>query len=188
MTEDGAGESMDGMKLCFLMGIVMASCGWAGEVTSFYSSTDPKSVAVLSSSELEKEPEIDHFRHLCPGYGGYELIHHGGDLRSAIDVKFGKTISDIYHDTLQKAPGMFPHKANDVVEWRGVREGDQFVPHAIIYRLAGSVEVGDEGEQVTKTNLVVVALRKGEAEVLGAFAGEGEGEKARVLADTELER
>lgn len=169
-------------------GSISLALAQAGEVTSFYSSTERKSVAVLESSELEKEPEIDHFKHLCPGYGGYELIHHGGDLRSAIDVKFGKKISEIYGDTLNLAPGMFPSKANHVVEWRGVRDGDQFVPHAIIYRLAGSVEVGDAGKQVTKTNLIVVALRKGEAKVLGAFAGKDEGEKARKLADGELKR
>lgn len=157
----------------------------AGKVTSFYSTTARKSVAVLQDSTLEEEPEIDHFKHLCPGYGGYELIHLGGDLRSAMEVKFGKTVSEIYGETMNHAPGMFAHKANDVVEWRGVLEGEHFVPHAIIYRLAGSVDQADGG-QVTKTALIVVALRQGKAAVLGAFSGDDEGEKARALADTEV--
>ena len=120
----------------------------AGKVTSFYSTTARKSVAVLEDSSLEKEPEIDHFKHLCPGYGGYELIHLGGDLRSAIEVKFGETVSEIYGETMNHAPGMFAHKANDVVEWRGVLEGEQFVPHALIYRLAGSVDQADGSQGV----------------------------------------
>jgi len=176
-----------GMLMGALVGVGTMVVAVGGEVTSFYSSTERKSVAVLEDSALEKEPEIDHFKHLCPGYGGYELIHHGGDLRSAIDVKFGKKISEVYYDTMELAPGSFPSKANDVVEWRGVLEGGQFTPHAIIYRLAGSVDTAD-GNQETKTNLIVVALRKGEAKVLGAVAGKDEGEKARALADGELQR
>jgi hypothetical protein len=68
----------------------------SGKPTSYYSNTNTKNVAVLESSEFEKDPEIDHFVELCPGYGGYELIHHGGDLRSVVDIKYGETISELY--------------------------------------------------------------------------------------------
>jgi len=60
--------------------IVLPDVGTAGEVISFYSTTNKKCVAVLEDSELEKDQEIDQFTHLCSGYGGYELIHHGVNL------------------------------------------------------------------------------------------------------------
>ncbi len=159
---------------------------FAQKLTSFYSSTAPKHVAILEDSALEKNPEIDHLRHLCPGYGGYELIHHGGDLRSAIDIKFGKTVSNLTADTFKNTIGAFPHKANDVVEWRGTLIGDNFTPHAIIYRMAASVEI--QGKQITKTVLVVVALNKGKSIILGAVSGKNEGTKARSLADAILRK
>jgi len=59
-------------------------------------------------------------------------------------VKFGKKISKIYQATHKHAPGAFGHKANDIVEWRGVLDGQDFVPHAIICRLTGSVDVDDD--------------------------------------------
>lgn len=158
-------------------------CQAAGQkITSFYSSTEAKHVAVLVDSALEKNPVIDHLYHLCPGYGGYELIHHGGDLRSIIDIKFGKTVSNLMGPTFKRTRGSFPHKANHVVEWRGMLKENHFTPHAIIYRMAGTIEV--EGKQVTKTTLIVVALNKGKSVVLGSFSGDGESEKAKALADS----
>jgi len=162
-------------------------CQAAGQkITSFYSSTEAKHVAVLVDSALEKNPVIDHLYHLCPGYGGYELIHRGGDLRSIIDIKFGKTVSNLMGPTFKRTRGSFPHKANHVVEWRGMLKENHFTPHAIIYRMAGTIEV--EGKQVTKTTLIVVALNKGKSVVLGSFSGDGETKKAKALADSILEK
>ena len=41
----------------------------AQKATSVYTSTALKNFTVLSSSALEKNPEIDHFEHLCKGMG-----------------------------------------------------------------------------------------------------------------------
>ncbi len=156
------------------------------KIVSFYSSTNAKHVASISNSEREKDPEIDYFIDLCPGYGGYELVHSGSDLRSVVNIKFGDKISKLFGDTMNQAPGQFAHKANDVVEWRGTLKGSHFVPHAIIYRFSGSTEPDDNGKQLEKTNLIVVALNKGDAKVLGSLSGKDEGEKARQLADSVL--
>lgn len=154
----------------------------AGEVKSFYSTTASKFVALVESSEFEKEPEIDHFREICPGYGGYELISEGGDARSWLNVRFGNTTSDLWGDTMQAARGMFPYKANEVVEWRGVVEGNEFKPYAIVYRVNASNPDPDKGEETFST-LVVIALKQGKSVVLGSAFGGDENEKARKIAD-----
>jgi len=158
------------------------------KIVSFYSSTNTKHVASIANSEREKDPEIDYFIDLCPGYGGYELVHSGGDLRSLINIKFGKKVSDLFGPTMNLAQGSFAHKSNDVVEWRGTLNGSHFVPHAIIYRLTGYSEVDANGKQQEKTSLIVIALNKGDAKVLGSTKGKDEGEKARKLADSVLQK
>jgi len=152
----------------------------AQKPTSFYSSTAGKSVAVLSSSALEKEPEIDHFIHLCPGYGGYELVHESGDSRSWINVKYGSKKSELMNPTFNAAKGHFPFKANDVVEWRGILKGENFAPYAIIYRISAH----NPDTQKNFTRLVVIALNKGNSRVLGSTSGETADADAKKLADT----
>ena len=159
----------------------MVGCCFAQKPTSVYTSTALKDVKVLSSSELEKEPEIDHFEHLCEGLGGYELLHRSGDARSWIEVRFGKKTSDLYGATMGAGRGFFVHKQNDVVEWRGIKKGGVFTPYAIIYR----VEAQDP-EDSTKSNstLLVIALNEGDAKLLGVAHGKDEDAEAKKLADT----
>jgi hypothetical protein len=167
------------MKHLLLFLLFCSPC-LAGKITSFYSSTEAKRVAVISDSSLEKEPEIDHFKHLCPGYGGYELLHLGGDLRSWIEVRYQGKTSDLYAGTMNAGRGHFVHKINDTVEWRGTLDGDVFTPHAIIYRVSAQ-----DAENVNKhhTTLVVIALNKGDAKILGTASGKNEDADARKLAD-----
>lgn len=167
------------MKFVMTFFLLCVPC-FAGKITSFYSSTDPKHVAVLSDSALEKEPEIDHFEHLCPGYGGYELLHRSGDLRSWIDVRFQGKTSDLYGDVMKAGRGFFVHKANHVVEWRGVREGDVFTPFALIYRVNAQ---DPENPEKSHSTLIVIALNKGDAKLLGTASGKNEDADAKKLAD-----
>lgn len=167
------------MKSLTILFLLCVPC-LAGKIVSFYSSTDPKHVAVLSDSALEKEPEIDHFEHLCPGYGGYELLHRSGDLRSWIDVRFQGKTSDLYGDVMNAGRGHFVHKANHVVEWRGVREGDVFTPFALIYRVNAQ---DPENPDKSHTTLIVIALNKGDAKLLGTASGKNEDADAKKLAD-----
>lgn len=170
------------MKSLLLLPLLLSGHCLAGEISSFYSSTAAKTVAVLADSALEKDAEIDHFTHLCPGYGGYELFHRSGDARSWIDVRFtgGKT-SDLYQPTMQAGRGHFVFKQNDIVEWRGVLEGEVFTPFAIIYRVSAQ---DPENPEKSNSSLIVVALNKGDAKILGTTFGKNEDAEAKKLADT----
>ncbi|MDQ8190834.1 hypothetical protein [Roseibacillus persicicus] len=171
------------MKVCLLL-LLLVSQLLGEKPTSFYSTTELKSVAVIRDSELEEDPDIDHFEHLCPGYGGYELLHRSGDARSWLDVRYGETTSDLYRETMDKANGSFPFKSNDVVEWRGTLKGNVFTPFAIIYRLW----VQDlENHEKSHSRLVVVALKKGKSEIIGVFTGEKASDEARKKADSLVE-
>jgi len=167
------------MKHLWIFCLLCLPC-FAGKITSFYSSTEQKNVAVISSSDLEKDPEIDHFEHLCPGYGGYELLHRGGDLRSHLDVRYQGKTSDLNAATMDAGRGLFVHKANDTVEWRGILEGNVFTPYAIIYRVSAQ---DPENEQKSRNTLIIVALHQGEAKILGTASGSNEDADAKKIAD-----
>lgn len=165
----------------FLLVLLAASWSHAQSPASFYSTTHVKSVAVLQDSDLEKEPEVDHFTHLCPGYGGYELLHESGDARSWINIKLGKHKSDLMSNTFTTAKGHFPFKANDVVEWRGILKDGDFQPYAVIYRISAQ-DPDDSAKHFTR--LVVIHLNGAESKVLGSTQGKNEDAEAKALADT----
>jgi hypothetical protein len=169
------------MKHFFFITLLLSGHCLAGKITSFYSSTESKVVAVLSDSALEKEPEIDHFEHLCPGYGGYEILHRSGDARSWIDVRFNGKTSDLYQATMEAGRGYFVFKQNDIVEWRGIIEGDVFTPFAVIYRVTAQ-DPEDHGK--SRSTLIVIALNKGDAKLLGTASGKNEDAEAKKLADS----
>lgn len=107
------------------LGFATAS-GAEPKAASEFTTTNPKKVKILEDSALDKNAEMDSFKHLCPGLGGYQVIHEGGDLRSWINLKIKGQTTDLMADTLAACPGQFPAKANDVVQWRGFRQGNSF--------------------------------------------------------------
>src|SRR3954467_465282 len=114
--------------------IALAAQAKAAErVVSKYTST-ARSKA-LSFKDESNIPE-GGFEAVFAGLGGYKLVHLSGDERSWINIRFGKQTVDLYSATMEAGGGTFPHKANDVVEWRGVEKNGRFVPRAIIYRIA----------------------------------------------------
>lgn len=147
---------------------------------SEFTTTDPKKVKILEDSSREKDPEIDHFKHLCPGLGGYQVIHEGGDLRSWVNLKYDGQTTDLMGETLTDCPGQFPAKANNVVQWRGYRRGDTFVPYAIIYRMMSSA---DDEKQTRLETLIVIKLDGGKSRVVGHVAAKAGNEKAEAMAD-----
>ncbi len=149
-------------------------------VQSFYSTTAAEFSALVESSEFEKEPEIDHFCYIAPGYGGYEVLYEGGDARSWINVRHKGVESDLYVETMRHARGMFPAKANDVVEWRGRVKDGNFSPYAIIYRI---VATDPEDEKKDLSTLLVIGLSDGKAVFLGAAHGADEDARAKAIAD-----
>ncbi|MBB5032720.1 hypothetical protein [Prosthecobacter vanneervenii] len=147
---------------------------------SEFTTTDPKKVKILEDSSREKDTEIDHFRHLCPGLGGYQIIHEGGDLRSWINLIYDGGKTDLMNDTLSACPGQFPAKANNVVQWRGFRKGGSFMPYAVIYRMMSSA---DDAKQTRLETLVIIKLDGRKSRVVGHVDSKEGNEKAEILAD-----
>ena len=161
------------------IGVITAAAAEPKPASEF-TTTDPKKVKILEDSSLEKDPEIDHFKHLCPGLGGYQVIHEGGDLRSWINLSIDGKTTDLMGATLAACPGQFPAKANDVVQWRGFRQGGGFAPYAIIFRMVSSS--ADEKQTPIET-LVIIKLDRGKSRVVGHLPGKEGNEKAEAMAD-----
>lgn len=145
--------------------------------TSKFTSTAEKDSVVLSKSG--KDDEMDSFSMRCRGLGGYQLIHLGGDLRSWINVQYGKAVSDLYAETMKAGPGTFPSKTNDVVEWRGIERKGKFTPYAIIYRISG----GNDETRKVRTRLLVIKLDHEHSTIVGHAEGKDEDAQAKVIAD-----
>ncbi len=145
-------------------------------VDSRYTST--ARTKALSYQDHSNVPE-GGFEAIFAGLGGYKLVHLSGDERSWINLRFGKQTVDLYSATMEAGGGTFPHKANDVVEWRGVEKNGRFVPHAIIYRIAA----GNDDTRKIHTRLVVIKLDKDRSAVIGHAEGPNEEKDARTIAD-----
>jgi hypothetical protein len=148
--------------------------------TSEFTTTDPKKVKILEDSSKDKDAEMDSFQHLCPGLGGYQVIHEGGDLRSWINLKINGQTTDLMTDTLAACPAQFPHKANDVVQWRGFRKGDSFVPYAIIYRMTSNAE---DQKRTRFETLIIIKLDGENSKVVAHVPSKEGNEKAEAVAD-----
>lgn len=144
-------------------------------VSKYTSTARAKSLSFHESNSEEDEG----FRGLFPGFGGYQLEHLGGDLRSWINVRFRNKTVDLYAATMERGGGTFPHKANDTVEWRGMEKQGQFTPYALIYRIASS---NDETRR-TKTRLIVIKLDGERSSVIGHAEGRNEDADAKAIAD-----
>jgi hypothetical protein len=162
--------------------VVIATLSWCDRalaedrVDSRYTST--ARAKALSFKDESNIPE-GGFEAVFAGLGGYRLEHLAGDERSWINIRFGKQTVDLYSATMAAGGGTFPHKANDVVEWRGVEKNGRFVPHAIIYRLAA----GNDETRKIHTRLVVIKLDKERSAVIGYAEGPNEEKDARAMAD-----
>jgi len=119
------------------------------------------------------------FEALFAGLGGYQLLHLSGDERSWINVRFGKQTVDLYAATMVAGGGTFPHKANDMVEWRGVEKNGRFTPYAMIYRL----KAGNDETRVWHTRLIVIKLDRERTAVIGHAQGANEDVEAKQIAD-----
>ncbi|HWB58390.1 MAG TPA: hypothetical protein VG733_02820 [Chthoniobacteraceae bacterium] len=162
-----------------LLGLSVASAADTMPVSEF-TTTSIKKAKVLEDSSREKNPEIDHFKYLCPGLGGYEVLFEGADLRTWINLMINGRTIDLQSATQASCPGTFPAKANDAIEWRGVRKGDAFVPYAIIYRMESSA---NDDKQTRIETFVIIKLDGKNSKVVASIpAKEGE-KKAEAVAD-----
>ncbi len=85
--------------------LISVSFAFAGEKPiSKYTSTAQKS-AIKFHREKDDPSEFDG---LFRGFGGYDLVFLGGDERSWINIKFGKSVVDLREATMDLGAGMGP--------------------------------------------------------------------------------
>ncbi len=160
----------------------LAACdaALAGErVLSKYTSTAERTSITFKYDDAEYDRSA--FSGLFRGFDGYQIEHLCADERSWVNIKFGDKHVDLYKATMEAgaATGSFPHKANDVVEWRGIEHDGHFKPYAIIYRLVGV----DENGKRKRSRLIVIKLDKEHSAVIGCTEGANEEAEAHKLAD-----
>lgn len=144
-------------------------------VTKYTSTARAKAISWHETGE-EGDPG---FEALFAGLGGYKLEFLSGDERSWINLRFGGKRVDLYAATMEAGGGTFPHKANDVVEWRGTESHGKFMPFAIIYR----IEAGNDETRKTHTRLLVIKLDGERSAVIGHTSGAREETEAEAMAD-----
>jgi hypothetical protein len=171
------------VKLVSLLLLGTISIALAGEQpVSKFTKTDRKSAVKFHRDKGEPSDFAALFR----GFGGYDLVFVGGDERSWINIKFGNNIVDLRDATMGLGAGIgfFPHKANDVVEWRGLEQSGKFLPYAVIYRIVGLSENG----QRDKTRLVVIKLDGPRSRIIGHADGDNAQEEAERIGDSSREQ
>lgn len=140
--------------------------------TSEFTSTDIKKAKKLESHE-------GGGTFLCQGHGGYRVLYSIGDDRSYVDLQYGSTQILLAAATFEQCPGQRPWKANNVVQWRGYRSGNQFTPYAIIFRMYSESSSGKKPYDT----LLVVKLEGGRTRVVGSVPGSAGNTAAEKLAD-----
>lgn len=139
--------------------------------TSEFTSTDTKKYKLVTRGESSGSA-------LCPGFGGYQILLQIGDDRSWVDLKYNGEIVALSAETFEQCKGQRPWKANNVVQWRGFRRGNQFTPFALIFRMNSE---NPNRSQKPFDTLVVVKLDGLNSRVVGHAAGNIEAER---LADS----
>ena len=143
----------------------------AAEPVSEFTSTAP------GKSQRIWEGE-DSFKYRCKGMAGYGVVYEGSHGRSWVTLDYDGETLELMDPTLNACPGEFPSKANDVLQWRGLRKDGEFAPYALIYRMKSL----QEGKEVQ--TLVVIQLAGSGTQVIGSVpASEGGNEAAEKLAD-----
>jgi hypothetical protein len=117
--------------------------------------------------------------HLFAGQGPYRVILRTGEERSWIDLLHGNKEILLAQPIFSECPGQRPWKANTVVQWRGYRSGNQFIPFGIIFRMYSE---NPNGKKPFDT-LVVVKLDGANTRVVGHVPGSAGNLAAEALAD-----
>jgi hypothetical protein len=136
----------DSMKTILLAALLLSPSAFAAQVEWKSVYTDLKKDCVVVSSAND-QAEIDFFEAECKSFGGYRLMHSGGDIRYApvlsfngVELEIGRPFS--FHDT-----------ASDKVEWiyRHTTESDgggQIEWKGFVYRLSVASAEGISDQNV----------------------------------------
>ncbi len=174
-------------KFMAVLFIVTASTTWASEAKkvekyfSVYTSLEAKDCMTIDGSDLYQDPEIDFYTGECPGFGGYQTIVSGGDVRYNVSLKFQE-------QTIELENLASFHDAGTKAEWRIERlktnDGFSAKPSALIYRLNFDDYSEATGKSFTNTMLVVARLNGLKTCVIGRVPRSNDmNQKAREIAD-----
>ena len=164
------------LTAAFFMFVALLPIGAAETKTDseFTTTAEKKSKLIEEGSDFVKLE--------CPGMAGYKVIFIESDGRSWIELSYGGETTSLRDDTFNACPGMWPNKANEVVQWRGIRKGGKFIPYAVIFRMQ-SIEDEAQPDKTTET-LVVIKLAGADSRVVGHVASnKGGNAGAEALAD-----
>lgn len=139
---------------------------------SEFTTTDPK-----KSQLLDKTGE--NASYLCAGRGKYQVLLQTTDGRSWLDLLVGETVVSLSRETFEACSGANPKRSDQIVEWRGFRQGKQFTPFAICFRMASE----DRREKATQETVVVVKLDGLQSRVIGQVKGGAAKEEVHAMAD-----
>ena len=161
------------LSAAFALMSLACSVSAAEPVNEFTSTAEKK-------SKLLEEGD-DSFKYRCKGIAGYEVIYEGSHGRSWINLVYDSEQTDLSDEIMEACPGTWPVKANDVVQWRGVKHDGQFVPYAVIFRMAS---VLDEASGKKTETLVIIKLAGAGSQVVGKVpSNKGGNAAAEALAD-----
>lgn len=162
--------------LCFVVVLVVwlgleSGLAQAEKAVSEFTSTAP------SKSKLAGEGE-DSATYICEGLGGYEIIFEQSHGRSWINVVWAGEVFDLMDITLNAAPGNWPVKANDVLQWRGYMLDGQFSPYALIYRMRSMKD-----DVTPVETFIIIRLAQGATAMVGSLPASKGNAAAEALAD-----
>ncbi|MCO5113348.1 MAG: hypothetical protein M9899_04140 [Bdellovibrionaceae bacterium] len=153
--------------LVLVMALGFTGAAWAQTgPQSVYTSLNIQDCLTVESVMLlpEEEREIDYYTGVCPSYGGYTVGVSGGDLRYSLFLS--------YNGTEISLPSYYQfHETGNLAEWRYALKSTGFHSNelqlkALIYRIYYS-DYDTNGNEVNKSNLIVVRLNKEKSCVIG---------------------
>lgn len=131
-----------------------------------YTSVEGKHCALIDSSELLPEAEIDFSKKHCPGIGGYDVEVSGGDIRYNIKLGYGGTDIPLPH-----IPS-FHDLGSKVIEWRFSREegGNNGFKKMKLWALIYRIRSFGANSRENFDTLYVVRLREEKSCAVAAFS------------------
>ncbi|MDZ4289381.1 MAG: hypothetical protein U0984_15565 [Prosthecobacter sp.] len=159
------------LTTAFALFILASASAADSKPASEFTTTDPAKVKLIKEGN-------DSATFRCPGLGGYEVIFEQAHGRSWINLVWDSETLDLMDATFNACKGDFPTKANHMVQWRGFRDGDNFSPYGIIYRMKA---MNDEGKPVE--TFIIIQCAQGATRVVGSIPASKGNKAAEDLAD-----
>ena len=124
----------------------------------------------------------DAARYRCPGVAAYQVLYDQAHGRSWVNLVYDSEETDLMSALFEACPGTWQNVVGNELFWRGEREGEEFIPYALIVPMA-SVPDESKPDETEETWVVVQAAGAGSHVVGHVLKAQG-GLKAAVrMAD-----